>query len=686
MINVQAVADILNQASLNTGGSGTDGVIASLLNIASALQQQQAQQQHQAESQQPQQQQQQQQEQQQQHPSQLANSMASLGVDMNTVEPTSLQQDAGQMWSLDAHIDAEELEDERKLALESHQDSAISASQSMETFADSVQQFMQRYPVDSRAHDYLVSSSPEVIAYVLREFRPPREGEADYSSLLTTYVKRTRQHQVEQEAAESANTGSANVEFVGQQGPAVGREDDSQVVAEILDSLQEFVTKYPMDDRAYDFFMNAPPHVQLRVLREFRPNRMGQGDYSAIITSFTKKCLEQSNHPHGHSPGHQTHRSAPHRQTPGGAPPDLNTAMATPGFDTFFTRYPIDERAYDFFASSSLEAQAKVLSEFRPPREGEVSYSGLFTAFVKKCRQNPLGSLPPNLEDQPQQHPHGHQYGGKGGCSSWHSCTPVASAPSQESSRPAPMAAPAAFVLGDVTTQEAPDLEAFRAQHPMDDRAFQFLESSPIEVQHRVVETFFPSRRAFHENGLENRDFSAPVTAYVRSLREKFQQDMPNGGLSDEAVARFFERYPCDDRAVDYFASCLAEVQAQVLRDFRPRQEGDPDYSAPVTAFIKRCRSEGGHFGYGGCKGYAGKTYGGAKGYGAKGYDGKGYDGKRHDGKGFDGKGYDGKGYENTANDTSEHQITTGAGLPPLKQPPAGGWGPPAKRPRTWQS
>mmetsp|Transcript_42540 Transcript_42540/g.96067 ORF Transcript_42540/g.96067 Transcript_42540/m.96067 type:complete len:157 (+) Transcript_42540:1-471(+) len=118
----------------------------------------------------------------------------------------------------------------------------------------------------------------------------------------------------------------------------------------------------------------------------------------------------------------------------------------------------------------------------------------------------------------------------------------------------------------------------------MDDRAFDFLATAPREVQERVAESFVPQR-------LDDTDFSAPITAYVRSLRSQLADAGGSVGVTDESVQRFFERYPCDARATDYFQSCPADVQAAVLRDFRPRSEGDADYSAAVTAFVKRCKS-----------------------------------------------------------------------------------------------
>merc|ERR1719321_2579835 len=52
--------------------------------------------------------------------------------------------------------------------------------------------FRQRFPVDDRCIEYLCASSPETQHKVLREFKPPVEGEEDYSRIFMSFVKRCR--------------------------------------------------------------------------------------------------------------------------------------------------------------------------------------------------------------------------------------------------------------------------------------------------------------------------------------------------------------------------------------------------------------------------------------------------------------------------------------------------------------
>jgi len=262
----------------------------------------------------------------------------------------------------------------------------------------------------------------------------------------------------------------------------------------------------------------------------------------------------------------------------GTVPHDLGTALTTPGLDAFLAKYPIDERAYNFFASSSPEVQEKVMREFQPMHEGEASYSKLFTAFVNKCR-----TFVATTVDVAHTHTTGVD-----GVQSYQDSGVIdngsADVYDHYGGSARQVSSGSTTAAGDQQAIEPSlDLEEFRLRFPMDERAFDFLATAPREVQERVLETFVPQR-------LDDTDFSAPVTAYVRSLRNQLADANVSAGVTEDAIHRFFERYPCDARATDYFTSCTPDVQVQVLRDFRPRSEGDSDYSAAVTAYVKRCK------------------------------------------------------------------------------------------------
>lgn len=277
-------------------------------------------------------------------------------------------------------------------------------------------------------------------------------------------------------------------------------------------------------------------------------------------------------------------------------------------------------------SSSPPEVQAKVLADFQPLRDGENSYSGLFTAFVKKTRQafgivgravDHAGSLTLQSSGFPTP-PLRHSLQDSGtfdaplqlkdaegalvsGSEELHSDT-SGNPPegnnfnfgSTESSDYMDDLAPL-DLLGvsskPVGNEESVDLEWFRLKYPMDERAYTFLLQSPRDVQIKVLETFTPQRLNTSPTKQNEQDYSAPITAYVRACRTHYEQESAAGHACDEAVLDFFTRYPVDQRARDYFDQCSVEVRGKVVRDFRPKQDGDLDYSAALTSFITRCRN-----------------------------------------------------------------------------------------------
>lgn len=563
--------------------------------------------------------------------------------------------------------------------------------------AESLKAFVQRYPIDARAYDFLSTSPVPVITQVLQNFRPPREGDTDYSGLLTSFVKRTRNHHQYPGGGGGMHPGAFKAApMMGQPmmaQPMMGQPMMGQPMMgrpmmghgapmgvmpgeafagaggiDIVAEMEAFVQKYPVDERAFQLLSNADPQVQLKVMREFRPRSSGDADYSALMTSFTKKCMEQlgiGGFSMGMAPAPNAYpmraAAAPmmkgggrgfgmHPQTmpvkreitaeppvevilpEGGVPREYGDARTIPGLAEFMDKYPIDERAYDYFASSSPEVQQKVLNEFRPFKAGESNYSGLFTSFVKKIRTLVLqrGGAPDAYSAQVLAAAaggapadglggvegyagaegydgaaegyagvaEGYEPAGAGGSGDLGQGVEDAGEGEGSGEYEAAMAnlggAAASAGVGEFAggaggadpAKESIDpyvLEDFRARFPMDDRAYEYLGTSPREVQERVVQSFAPAR-------IDDTDFSAAVTAYVRSLRNQHSEMAVSSSLSDEAVQQFFQRYPCDVRAVDFFNISGQDVQAQVLREFRPRSEGEADYSAPLTAFLKRCR------------------------------------------------------------------------------------------------
>eukprot|EP00434_Breviolum_minutum_P034448 symbB.v1.2.030491.t2/scaffold3435.1/size56750/1 len=217
------------------------------------------------------------------------------------------------------------------------------------------------------------------------------------------------------------------------------------------EQLRRFWDRYPMDDRATQLLLGCPAHLQKHVIDTFDPKNKQEVDYSRQVTGYIRSL--QTEDMVGHKRGHEEHHREAKRSRVEVPPPSEDEIM------NFCQRYPVDDRALDYLQASD----PAVLSEFRPKVENEPDYSSLVTSLVKKMRLEMRGVV-------------GHSPGGSPGL------------PANHSTRGPTLAR----------------LREFRDQFPMDERAWDYLFSSPGYVQEVVVNEFNPRRP-------DDTDFSAPV-------------------------------------------------------------------------------------------------------------------------------------------------------------------------------
>lgn len=188
-------------------------------------------------------------------------------------------------------------------------------------------------------------------------------------------------------------------------------------------------------------------------------------------------------------------------------------------------------------------------------------------------------------------------------------------------------------------------LEAFRDRYPMDDTAFGDLCDSSVAVVAEVLRVFNP------KDGGKGNDYSRLVSAFARSIetgskgKPKGTRDVRDvrqlrgggrrGGSGDSRspsqrgrrrgrslpegrggrgrnncsrsrsgdrersrkgshsqqlladLDAFRDRYPMDDRAFEFLSGMTSAQVEEVLRVFKPKTEGDSDYSGLVTSFLR---------------------------------------------------------------------------------------------------
>eukprot|EP00913_Durusdinium_trenchii_P024563 g23059.t2 len=110
------------------------------------------------------------------------------------------------------------------------------------------------------------------------------------------------------------------------------------------------------------------------------------------------------------------------------------------------------------------------------------------------------------------------------------------------------------------------ELDDFRDRYPIDSRAYGVLTSPPLL--------------------LGEDDYSALVASFVRAVMHRHSQAVLAPRAANN-LSEFRARYPMDDRAFGVLERTSSGVQSTVLADFRPRREGEDDYSALVMGFIR---------------------------------------------------------------------------------------------------
>jgi len=227
---------------------------------------------------------------------------------------------------------------------------------------DQIEEFLQTYPVDSKASDFLKMAPGKVQQRVIDTFKPPGV-EDDYSRILTTHIKYClSQHKEQPAAAHGAWAGKG-----GQKGPRIAPRQ--------TDQLDYFLRNYPVDSRASDYLKRAPAEVQQRVIDTFKPPGK-EDDYSRILTTHIRYCLGQHKEGAG---SHGTLSSGPPR---GVTRPRNGTGDDE--LQLFRTMYPMDDKAFEYLKSSTPDVQERVTDTFKVPEQDD--YSRAITAHVKFCR------------------------------------------------------------------------------------------------------------------------------------------------------------------------------------------------------------------------------------------------------------------------------------------------------------
>eukprot|EP00931_Biecheleriopsis_adriatica_P111202 TRINITY_DN85553_c0_g1_i1.p1 TRINITY_DN85553_c0_g1~~TRINITY_DN85553_c0_g1_i1.p1 ORF type:complete len:420 (-),score=53.63 TRINITY_DN85553_c0_g1_i1:136-1395(-) len=231
---------------------------------------------------------------------------------------------------------------------------------------DEYESFRQRYPFDEDTHHYLSTSRPEVRKYVMQNFKPPREGEADYSALLITYCKRCRVTADDLGGKGKGRQAYSAPPAYSPPAPSYSKGGRGYAAPEYD---RGFGRDYAIRDYGRDYGRDQGRDTYGRDFEKGRgrDERGYQGD-------------SRNSWSNGYSSGGGKGKGGAY----GGHRQDARGHQGEGALHDFRRRFPMDDRAFDFLRGLPFEARRQVLDGFAPPRE-DSDYSALVIGYGKRC-------------------------------------------------------------------------------------------------------------------------------------------------------------------------------------------------------------------------------------------------------------------------------------------------------------
>lgn len=243
--------------------------------------------------------------------------------------------------------------------------------------------FLKKYNIDERAASTLESCPLDVQIAVLSGFEPkPQADSQDYSRRLMAYIASVRNQSA------SGGLKRSRDERDAQSSPNL--PDLSSAPSK--EQLQDFRDRFPIDNTAWMFLNAAPGHIQAKVVHGFKPRNPAATDFSLGVTFFLQAIIARCGSRNGgdHASG-QSGAGVNDSAKPGDAADPNAPSLAM--LSEFRSRFPMDERAFQYLSGSPVAVQLDVLQNFslRELRDGG-DYSRPLTSYIKFARERERAS------------------------------------------------------------------------------------------------------------------------------------------------------------------------------------------------------------------------------------------------------------------------------------------------------
>jgi len=465
--------------------------------------------------------------------------------------------------------------------------------------------FQQRWGIDDRCVEFLSTLPAHVQSVVLQQFdhKPGQTNVSARCQSFTNSILRNQQgggFQAEQQAAPVFRSGAVQEtppwrdQAMFSMPPApqaawnagqasfdsIGGGDEDQAGGEDIPTFQ---LRWGIDDHCAQFLSTLPAEVQAIVVDKFE-QRPDQTNPSKRCMAFAKSLLQA------------------HQQK------EANDPLAD-----FQARWELDDKCITYLAQLPQEVQNIVVAEFdHQPHQTNASArcQAFARAVMTRDQHQPQQFQQPQQQQffspQFQQHQHVQQFAqpqfAQQVARNRLPFPPQPHRPVQHyvigSSGPAPLQSPRAWQAANQhqpqpqfqhqvvgvkrpwidMSQSHGQLQQFKAQWGLDDRAIDHLSSLPEHVQQIVMEKF--------DHRPDQTNVSARCCAFAKSVAGGQHGGGQQGFVQMDPMAQFQARWGLDEKCLSYLGSLSPEVQQTVMAQF-DHQPHQTNPSARCMAFAK---------------------------------------------------------------------------------------------------
>jgi len=439
---------------------------------------------------------------------------------------------------------------------------------------EQLRDFRERYPIDDRASDFLEKIDREVLATVLAEFRPKREGEGNYSALVTNFVRSVQSRMNRQQKNERRKQSTSS--DPRERRTRVRRYDSSESSEDSFGRTR----KLSVPARRHAGSSSEPRKIEAKVGSEEESPLESLEELQAAVT----RAQEQVSRVEADARDEE-------RLKVGKAEDAMNREVdeAVTNARERFQR-EMEQKLKEVERRLHSEMEQKIEDERQNQEEAARSRKMELERDARQERERLIEEAERALRQKRKQVMLAQKKLDRAQQKAIAKAKQMVSS-SEEPRRAAKKKEKVKEKEEKVKKDRKP---AYSDESSLDCRRSRREKETRPKLNGRSGDR--RDRRSSHSEESSPRHRELRLAAYKRSGRSRSRSRSPirlktsrtgSEGPTQRELDDFRDRYPIDSRAYGVLTSVPGEVQKAALNQFRPKREGESDYSALVASFVR---------------------------------------------------------------------------------------------------